>query len=1256
MSSSARAASKKRPFVASTRNEKEIIEEPIEEGEEEEHHVLHQWTIDAVTWRFCHSLPIPHHQDHDQQDQDDQDQHQQHHHLSMGDLVVVQDDAHPSLTQHFSRMIAPNTLTFPWRVGCILGFLTSSSTSSNAASNASTTPQVILSWLFPYSYLHEHDTKTTSSSFSSSSGPFLTRASYTALRQHVRPDGMLLRAPRLAPEHTNHRSSLLLPARRLLSDIVPTVTIALVHHTQYDPHRSPRQYHFHCHYALPATPGAAPIRVPDADMLRDGWQSLRALLASSQHPDWTFLRPCGQILAADPKVMSMPPREQRRVRRTDAASERMVSSSYSERMVSRTKNDATGVERRFYLSIPVPVVPRRCDPRATAKKSTAPPWTLTLGAVVAVADPAAAPRHRRRWYPFVGPWRVGQVLNIYRDVTLPPPHKNAFSDTAAARLEVRWFLRPMELPEGVRQVLPPPLAGAADEELYESDIVTTNVPVEHVLGPVALYLGHHTQVAHAPSAAVPVRDDVPQATARCRYYYLSTREQLQPLFGGSESLPRRWFRRLVERGFQVSPLTQSDDQLRQGIELGLDLQLGASSFPGGDGGLFSDWMRPLLEEEELDLVQRCDSVFRNPPLAGPPSPPRQYLLATQLLPSWSKMAQADFVCPASDRKGLRWTLRVGDVVAMEAAAVTTGPEETECFPYTVRWRAAQVLALYRNSDADQHLLLELQVRWFHRRPDPTTGSWNRLLASNDLHTCRIHEVLGPVTLFPDRDQAMDGWLSVEEAWKTVVPFLPMTPCRYGGHSDRTVTASWRSLVPAGIALSSHYTLEGRRLLYQALQVDETPEEAVGRRRDLPIPQFLTENVDPNVTRMENISTATSDQDKAPAKPTPQRKRGQGFTVTRTTGPPFYTDHSSGVEFFSELQVEPPLDNFATIVSDTDTPADVWTVQLGDPVIVHHASCAGRASYHYSADAKIKVVSTVHSYYPFTVPWAVGEVVAILKRPTKVSEHNSGSVSGNEADGLTIELRWFYRAKEISSKKIQDSAESDGDTEEIFESDHYDEIVPANLLAPASLRSCQRPITIGNRFNEMPLVEFHCQRFWSVHRRSLKPIGGLEGRIERGRLHSKSFGKNESLNAALLAASIAPVVSPSPTPSVTISFRDAFTRVIQKLSLTDASREAHQNASVLVGREMERQQIAAFLRAAIAGNAQANGSRGSLFIAGPPGTGKTAVSFRFVLRNSTSRCSHRSYFDDIWYSAFALLLPNCNVSSLRVDYQVSTTFP
>ena len=85
---------------------------------------------------------------------------------------------------------------------------------------------------------------------------------------------------------------------------------------------------------------------------------------------------------------------------------------------------------------------------------------------------------------------------------------------------------------------------------------------------------------------------------------------------------------------------------------------------------------------------------------------------------------------------------------------------------------------------------------------------------------------------------------------------------------------------------------------------------------------------------------------------------------------------------------------------------------------------------------------------------------------------------------------------------------------------------------------------------------------------------------------------------------------STDPPKSLCWKDAFQRVIKKMSLTDASKEGFENGSMLIGRERERAQLRSFLRGAITGSMR-DGNKACLFVAGPPGVGKTA-SIRAVV--------------------------------------------
>jgi hypothetical protein len=235
--------------------------------------------------------------------------------------------------------------------------------------------------------------------------------------------------------------------------------------------------------------------------------------------------------------------------------------------------------------------------------------------------------------------------------------------------------------------------------------------------------------------------------------------------------------------------------------------------------------------------------------------------------------------------------------------------------------------------------------------------------------------------------------------------------------------------------------------------------------------------------------------------------------------------------------------------------------------------------------------------------AVAQIVAIWKdsqskEGLKTQENKSRGL-GHE-DDIKIEVRWFYRRSEIAGVSGKDSSSH---LEEIFETDETDLIYAAHLLAPVVLRGDpQATPSLGNG-NDMPIQEFYCGRFWSISRKSLIPCGGLEGISKRGRLYSQYLTSEMISDSSRVASSAGE--GKHKRGERQFAWKESFERVIKKLTLKDASTEAYDHGAGLIGREKELDKLVSFLQSAICSKAVTGDVQTSIFLAGPPGVGKTA---------------------------------------------------
>ena len=360
------------------------------------------------------------------------------------------------------------------------------------------------------------------------------------------------------------------------------------------------------------------------------------------------------------------------------------------------------------------------------------------------------------------------------------------------------------------------------------------------------------------------------------------------------------------------------------------------------------------------------------------------------------------------------------------------------------------------------------------------------------------------------------------------------------------------------------------------------------------------------------------------------------------GTPYHIDVSSAKSFYTGIKLTPNWGHFAPPFQNPPNHDKVevnWAVELGDTVAVHFG---------------FRGQTNSSSKHPFRISWSPAEVVCIWRRhqSTDASDVASGDSAANceeevEIDEVGIEIRWLYRSHEIAGSARKTSChESSNGLEEIIETDEVIVCTAASVLAPIELFpssiSSSNPLidSIG-----MPVMQYQCQRFWSVHRKSLMPSGSLKGRVQRGRMYSNYFGKDALLRAALdkrigLTAPVQPTVQLDGPECIRSNFQEA----VSRLSLSDASADAQVRGMELTGRAKEvrtitchrgcyvmfrstarlhpyvslssfapilqLEQIRSFLRSAILGGRGKfedieSSVKASMFIAGPPGTGKTA---------------------------------------------------
>ena len=840
--------------------------------------------------------------------------------------------------------------------------------------------------------------------------------------------------------------------------------------------------------------------------------------------------------------------------------------------------------QRYHRSLRISIQPRRCASRAKLRNVHLP---VRLGDVVCVADDeyhgTRSSQHSNPWHPFVGPWRAAQVLGI-----------RSRKKSEESWIDVRWLLRPCDLPSPVQSWMPPVVVDKDHgvEEVFESDSVG-RVRATRILGSVKLFLGYHEK----PCNQVPGVAEIPHVACRSRYAFSVERTRFSAVYSSS-TRPHLWFRDFLEKGVLVAKKRKLNASF---------LVEAAEAYKDGD---VTDTLASMVQDEtsrppenrESRILRRDDNTA--------------YFVSVEVVPAWERIASDVFLCSAVDQKQAVWKVRVGDVICISSRrAVAAGKRAGLAHgdPFVGDWIVGQVVCIFQDagspsgSDAMSMRIRQFQVGQAPVSLQPSLDGLMPLTENSHVDDIvfSLEDALAPATLFTSLDMK-----DRQSTWAKVTPFLPIVPIAIVSPSGKLASSDISGeLIDRGIDMWSGYTAEDKAKLRQDVAWTESREPEGRVAETMP---------------------------KSPA-------HGSLCGENERTGP-FCTDEATGRSYSEFLDVKPPFDQYSrSLPSIPSASSSTWRIRMGDMVALHcNHGFTGRVVYGPGLDNRAK-------HFPLLVPFAIAEVVVIYR----------------DSSGATkLQVRWFYRSYELegTQPKSRRSTSRGLKCDEIFETDQYDICDPDSVLAPVQLHAAPSEVSEILQRHGAPVLEFFCRQFWSVQRKSSVPCGGLSGRVERGRVGSDFIASDPALRTAIIALS-----EPRSTNGlIPTTIADAYERVIEKLSLTDASKEVENSGSALVGREPERALLKDFLRRAIDGS----GDEGSslIFIGGPPGVGKTASvrsviselrrdqaagllrRFEYVGLNGMEMRSPQEAYTQLWEQ-----LSGVRMSTQKASHEIATYF-
>jgi ATPase family associated with various cellular activities (AAA) len=330
---------------------------------------------------------------------------------------------------------------------------------------------------------------------------------------------------------------------------------------------------------------------------------------------------------------------------------------------------------RFFHTLAIKV-PQDClaDPTNEMKRNKGYVFECSVGDTVCFFDEKThvsdlcytSKKMQHPFYPFEIPWSFGQILSIRKDTEAD----------ATAKIELRRFFRHTDLP--IESISFVSLSDDSHlEEVFESDVVI-ELDANRIVGQVEVFLGHHT------ASATESSNSFYATQCRCKYFYFSAYERVQPLYCSS-LLPGDWQRALRRRAFELSPMLRENQDVKMS-------QLSNE----GHGVLQSNFLELLSPSNKKAEEGSVKSV--NCPFRGSGSQD-QCFEEVILHPQWSLFRTTGVVIQVEDVKRCSWRLSVGDFLAVKSQKnPSSGPLR---FPYKVPWFPCQLLAAFGESHSFQ---------------------------------------------------------------------------------------------------------------------------------------------------------------------------------------------------------------------------------------------------------------------------------------------------------------------------------------------------------------------------------------------------------------------------------------------------------------------------------------------------------------------------------------------------------------------------